>query len=185
MGLGGRWPQTQSTRVLEKGDVVTTEYHGNYGGYNHATEHSISLGEPRKEYLKIEQVCEEVFNAEVEALRVGATLEEVEKKIRAPVRKAGMMYAECGIHGHGLSSPELATFVYGPPSECLYGEAVSINQVIPFELKENMVFGMNIDISDPRWNKKAGLMLGDTLVVTKNGGRKLSKIPVELTVVPC
>lgn len=185
LGLGGRWPQTQSRRVLERGDVVTVEYHGNYGGYLHAAEHSVSLGEPRKEYLKIEKVCEDVFEAEVEALRAGATLAEVERKIRSPVRKAGMMYAECGIHGHGLSSPELATFVYGDVSECLYQEANSINEVVPFELKENMVFGMNIDISDPSWDRRAGLMLGDTLVVTKNGGRKLSRIPVELTVVPC
>ena len=47
-----------------------------------------------------------------------------------------------------------------------------------------MVFGTNIDISNPNYDVRATLMSGDTIVIKKNGAKKLSKIPNELTVVP-
>lgn len=50
-------------------------------------------------------------------------------------------------------------------------------------LEENMVFGQNIDIHNPKWNPNTGLMLGDTIWVTRDGPKKLTRIPVELTIV--
>jgi hypothetical protein len=52
----------------------------------------------------------------------------------------------------------------------------------PFTLEENMVLGTNIDIHNPRWRTDVGVMLGDTLQVTPQGGRRLVGIPLELPV---
>lgn len=49
-----------------------------------------------------------------------------------------------------------------------------------FRLCENMIFGTNIDVSDPRWKPVVGLMFGDTIVVPPDGGRRLCDVPLEL-----
>ncbi len=45
-----------------------------------------------------------------------------------------------------------------------------------------MVFGTNIDIHDPRWRSDAGIMFGDTILVTEGAPRRLVGVPTEL---PC
>jgi Xaa-Pro aminopeptidase len=46
-----------------------------------------------------------------------------------------------------------------------------------------MVFGTAADIFNPNWNQKTGLMLGDTVLITNDGPRKLTNVPLELTVI--
>ena len=46
--------------------------------------------------------------------------------------------------------------------------------------EENMVFGNNIDIFDPRWKPDVGCMFGDMMVVKKGGAQKLVNVPLEL-----
>lgn len=178
--LHGRTPP-YSMRRLEKGDIIITEFHSNYGGYQIGIEHSISLGKPRKEYRDIHRVCEKCFQQGVAALRPGTPLEQVERAFRTPAEEAGMTHIELGIHGHGLSSPEFPTFVFGGKGGLVQGHG--LGKLAPINLEENMVFGTNIDINNPGWSKESGLMLGDTILVTRDGPRKLSRVPVEFTVV--
>lgn len=188
LGPGGR-SSPPSSRKLQKGDLITTEYHGNYGGYLHAHEHSISLGEPREEFRKVEKVSQKVFDYMIDTFRPGVSMKDGLAGARNIVKDAGLTYAELGIHGHGLGSAEFPTSVYGNDAEWIYqelyaGQTLSQGRVYPLDFEENMVFGTNLDISNPKYDKRATLMSGDTIVITKNGGRKLSRIPIEITVVP-
>ncbi|MBW1801063.1 MAG: hypothetical protein JRJ85_10075 [Deltaproteobacteria bacterium] len=45
-----------------------------------------------------------------------------------------------------------------------------------------MFFGTNIDIKNPRRKQDEGVMLGDTIQVTPEGGRRLVEIPLDLPV---
>lgn len=175
--LHGRWPPP-TQRPLEKGDIIIVEYHSNYAGYMAAVEHSVSLGEPSQEFREIHQVSQEVFARGTAKMWPGTPFGEVIEAFRAPVQEAGMAYVECGIHGHGLSSCEFPSCVYSKE----WGEH-GLAQVPAVELAEGMVFGTNIDIHNPRWSKATGLMLGDTILVTREGPRKLTSIPLEFTVV--
>ncbi|MDP2718349.1 MAG: Xaa-Pro peptidase family protein [Dehalococcoidia bacterium] len=175
---GRSFPYSQ--KPLEKGDMVVTEWHSNYGGYQVGVEHSLSLGEPDARYREIHKVCEEVFDAVMKNLKPGVTMEKVIEAMRKTVEQAGMTYVEVGLHGHGLGSPEFPTVVFGGPN-CLVGEH-PLGKMPPIVIRENMVFGINIDINNPKWRKDSGLMAGDTVVVTRSGARKLTSIPVELTV---
>lgn len=74
-----------------------------------------------------------------------------------------------------------ATDVFGGKGGILHDHF--LGQIPETCLEENMVFGQNIDIHNPNWNPNAGLMLGDTIWVTKEGPNKLTRVPVELTVV--
>jgi len=70
-----------------------------------------------------------------------------------------------------MASPEFPFIVYEKFGE--YGSA-------SIELKENMVFGTNIDIHDPCWRKDVGIMgPGDTIWITAKGPVKLIETPLE------
>ncbi len=170
-----------SLKPVEKGEMVILEWHASYGGYQVGVEHSLSLGQPDPHYLEIHKVCSEVFDRLVENLRPGIPMKEAIEAMRKPVEDAGMSYVEVGIHGHGLASPEFPSVVFGGPN-CLVQDH-PMGKIPAVTIRENMVFGINIDISNPRWRPDTGLMCGDTVVVTKTGARKLTNVPVELTVV--
>ncbi|MBI4331794.1 MAG: aminopeptidase P family protein [Chloroflexi bacterium] len=168
-----------SRRPLEPGDMIITEWHASYGGYQVGVEHTLSLGEPDPHYRDMHRVCEEVFARVMDELKPGAPLKHVIEAMRRPVEEAGMSYVEVGIHGHGLGSPEFPTVVFGGPNCLVQNHPMgTIPEVV---IRENMVFGVNIDIENPKWRGNTGVMSGDTLVVTASGARKLTNIPVELT----
>ncbi len=169
-----------SERRMKSGDMLIIEWHSNYGGYQVGIEHSLSLGEPMPQYKEIHQVCSAVFQNCLDKLKPGVSMGEVIEDMRKPVEEAGMAYVECGIHGHGLGSPEFPSVVFGGPNCLVQKHGLAV--IPPVIIEENMVFGTNIDIHNPKWRKDTGLMFGDTLVVTKNGAKKLSQIPLELTV---
>jgi len=168
-----------TTRRLERGDIIITEYHATYGGYKIAKEHSLSLGEPLKQYKDIFEVCKECHRKGVEAMTPGTPVSEVAKAFRTPADEAGMAYVELGFCGHGLESASFPTVIATTP----YLEESSLMPRAPrVELKLGMVFGTNVDIYNPKWRESV-LMLGDTILVTENGPRKLTNIPLEFTIV--
>jgi Xaa-Pro aminopeptidase len=171
---GVEQPAAPSTRELQEGDLAITEFHACYGGYLAATEFSVFLGKAPQELKRIHQVAVECFHSGVAKMRPGTTLGELRDAFRAPCQRAGMDFIELGFHSHGLASPEFPIIVYKPDVPLLSG-AGSEDLV----LRENMVFGTNIDVHDPRWRKDVGIMLGDTIHVTKEGPRPLVKIPLE------
>ena len=97
--------------------------------------------------------------------------------MRKPVTSRGLDYIELGFHNHGLASADFPTIVYKPGLGVMAGDGMP-----HFRLQENMVFGTNIDISNPRWKTDVGVMLGDTFQVTPSGGRALVNIPLHLPV---
>lgn len=185
-------PLSPTTRSLKKGDLIMAEFHTSYGGYLTACEKSVFIGEPPEELKKIYDVCLECFEMGIQKLRPGVTVGEAVEAFRAPARKAHMDYIELGFHGHGLSSPEFPTAVYAPKrpkkeleSESLMDEGwTGVYGSDAIELKENMVFGTNIEIFDPAWRDDVGIMgPGDTIWVTEKGPVKLVGTPLEFSIV--
>jgi Xaa-Pro aminopeptidase len=178
--LHGKGPP-YTTRPLEKGDIIIVEYHANYGGYLIAVEHSLSLGKPKKQFREIHRVSEECYHQGVSAMRPGVSFEEMIQAFREPADRAGMAYIELGVCGHGLSSPEFPSCVYGGKGGVLHEHGLA--QIAPIRLQENMVFGINVDLHNPKFSTDTGLMLGDTIWVTADGPKQMTRIPVEFTVV--
>ena len=107
-----------------------------------------------------------------EAMKPGATFGEVLEAEREPCVRAGMDYIELGFHQHGLASAGPLSGSYKPGAGRFSGESIK-----DLKVRENMVFGTNIDIHDPNWKKDVGWMFGDTLHVTKDGSRCLVNSP--------
>jgi Xaa-Pro aminopeptidase len=168
-------PGAPTMRALQHGDLLITEFHANYGGYLAACEFSMYLGRPPKELQRIHDVSVECYQRYPEAMKAGNTLREVLEAVRKPCLDAGLDYIELGFHGHGLVSPEFPTIVYKPGQGSLGGQGIG-----DLVLRENMVFGTNIDIHDPAWSTSVGHMLGDMIQVTSTGGKLLTRTPTHL-----
>lgn len=169
-------PLSPTMRELREGDIIMTEFHSNFGGYMAACEKSVILGEAPSELKRIHEVCLQALESAIEALAAGNTFGDAIRAIRAPVAAEGLDFVELGLHGHGIGSPEFPTQVYKPSST----HTLAGSEAEEVVLAENMVFGTNIDIHDPRWRKDLGLMFGDTVVVTATGGRTLVGTPTAL-----
>lgn len=169
-------PLSPTMRMLRQNDVIMTEFHSNYGGYLTGCEKSVFLGNPPQELKDLHELCLEAFDRGTAAMKPGNTFGIAVEAFRKPVLDAGMDFIELGLHGHGMGSPEFPTRVYkSSSSHTLAGSAV--DKVV---LQENMVFGTNIDIHNPKWRKDLGLMFGDTVVVTARGPRSLINTPRDL-----
>lgn len=172
---GVEQPASPTMRPLGKDDLVVTEFHTSWAGYMVAAEFSIYLGKAPKELHRIHDVAVECFYSGIEKMRPGVTCRELWEAFRRPSEKAGMDYVELGFHGHGLASPEYPSVTYkSREAPMLTGDA--LGDVV---LQENMVFGTNIDMFDPNWRVDVGIMLGDTIQVTKDGPRRLINTPME------
>jgi Xaa-Pro aminopeptidase len=169
-----------TSRQIQPGDIIITEYHSSYAGYLIASEHSFSLGEPDPAFRRLHGVMEECFSEGMASMTVGTPFSDVIAAYRAPADRNGMAYVELGIHGHGLGSCEPPTTVFGGQSGILHDHF--LGQIPDVALADGMVFGQNIDVHDPSFNPNAGLMLGDTVWVTRDGPRKMTRIPAELTI---
>ena len=185
---GKKPPFGPKQRKLQKNDVIVTEFHASYKGYLAAVEMTAMLGKPGPEYRRIFDVAVKSFMNGLEMMRPGVPFNEAIMAFRKPVQKAGMDYLELGLHGHGLSSGEFPTAVY-PADRIKYLQIASskdskaLAPVSSFPLQENMVFGMNIDIHDPKWMKNVGVMLGDTVVIKEAGPQLLCQTPVKLNII--
>ncbi|HXK26966.1 MAG TPA: Xaa-Pro peptidase family protein [Candidatus Binatia bacterium] len=174
---GNDQPLCPTRRKLEWGDIVICEFHVSYAGYLSAVEFTVVVGEPPKELRELHAVAVECLNAAVEKFRPGATVRDIATAMRAPVINRGLDYLELGFHNHGLSSADFPTIVYKPG----WGR-MAFDDMADFALDENMIFGTNIDIHNPRWKTDVGVMFGDTVQVTSSGGRRLVGIPLDLPV---
>lgn len=170
-------------RKLEKGDAIIAETHVSYAGYMTASEFTLCIGQPPKEYEKLFYAMVEAFHAGLEQMKPGNTVGMVLDAERAVVDKYGYGILELGIHGHGLGSPEppKAIFMNNDESLCPENKKVTAEQRNTI-IKKNMVFGTNGDIFDNAWRDDVGVMFGDCVVIGNNGPELLVNTPQKLYV---
>ena len=172
--------ETQTQRPLADGDLIVTEFHTSWGGYLCGAEFSVHLGTPPPQLRRIWEGALACLESYREALRPGRTVGEAVGIVRRTCADAGLDYVELGFHGHGLASPEFPTVTYREGTPLLAGSGL-----FDVVLRENMVFGLNVDLFDPAWKPNVGVMLGDMVVLEPDGPRFLVRTPVELFERPC
>ena len=168
-------PYTASRRVLAEGDLIICEFHTSYGGYLAGTEFSVFIGEAPDELRRVHEVGIQVLEMAGDLFVPDRPLREVYTAFHGHVEAAGLDFVELGFHGHGLSGLEFPAVVYR--EEDL--GAMGLAGIGDLRLRENMVFGLNVDLHDPAWRRDVGIMLGDTVVVKPGGAEYFCKIPVE------
>jgi Xaa-Pro aminopeptidase len=175
---GCEQPLTPTTRPLQAGDIVISEWHTKYGGYRCHTEHVVYLGKRApKELLDIWAASVECLEASKEALIAGRTIREAVAMIRKPAERAGLDFVELGFHAMGLASPEFPTVIY---RERFGSNALNGHSIGDMVLEEGMAFGNNIDLHNSRWKPDVGCMLSDFMVVRRRQAECLIGTPLEL-----
>ena len=161
-------------RTLQKGDLFLTEVTPRYAGYVAHPHQPVSVGAPLPEYQKMLELLREVHEAGLARLRPGVTMREMEEMLTRPVEAKGYSYLHLPFHGMGLAGLEF-------PNANFWGKANPIMASAPdMKFEEGMVIAYEPMISTG--DRKIGLQLGDTVILTRDGARRLSRYAREIMV---
>ncbi|KUJ65255.1 peptidase M24 [Streptomyces albus subsp. albus] len=153
-------------RVIEDGDMVVLDFGGLKDGYGSDTTRTVHVGEPTAEERKIHDVVREAQQAAFDAVRPGASCQDIDRVARAVITEAG--YGEYFIHrtGHGIG-----VTTHEPPY-LVEGEHLPL---IP-----GMCFSIEPGIYLPG---RFGVRIEDIVTCTETGGRRLNNTDRELRIV--
>ncbi len=165
-----------SMRLLEFGDLIINELEASWIGYRSQGVQPVFVGAADPVHRELIKVQREIFNRVLESLKPGITVKELAeltmKTAESAAPKSGPAASARGdlnMHGRGA----------GDDGPIITAHAKSPRQ-LGVAMQENMVY-----IFKPSAISADGEYLstwGDTVVVTKNGGRRLGKRPHDLAV---
>lgn len=162
-GHGG-WIGYETSRALEAGDIIITEFDAKYLGYMGQFNQPFSLGKPGKEWIDIAKVAEDSFNNGLDILKPGTTVGELDEAFLSPLKKAGYIHVFPHFHGLGLSLEEpFGNFPFTPQYHVNKSRVIEAGMVIEFEPH----------VLTP--DRKKGLHIGSPVLVTETGCRMLSE----------
>jgi Xaa-Pro aminopeptidase len=153
-------------RTIESGDAVVLDFGGTREGYYSDITRTVFVGEPQEEHRAVYEVVRSAQQAAFDAVRPGATAQEVDRAARGVISEAG--YGERFVHrtGHGIGLD-----LHEPPY------IVEGNETL---LEPGMTFSDEPGIYLPG---RFGVRIEDQVVVTTNGAERLNEASRELTVV--
>ncbi|WP_087037996.1 Xaa-Pro dipeptidase PepQ [Thermococcus litoralis] len=152
-----------SDKRIEKGDLVVIDLGALYRHYNSDITRTIVVGTPNEKQREIYEIVLEAQKKAVEAAKPGMTAKELDSVARKVIEEYG--YGDKFIHslGHGIGLQ-----VHEWPRVSQQDETV---------LKEGMVITIEPGIYIPKFG---GVRIEDTVVITKNGAKRLTKTDREL-----
>lgn len=162
---------TPTERTLRRGDLVIGEIEGRYCGYSAQIIAALVLGKAKPAYREMMRVSAAAFEAVVAEMKPGATMGLVMDTYRKAVEREGKgrcVGAYPLMHARGL----------GDESPAILSQD-ELRQFEHFPLQEGMVF-----VVKPRVTVAGSPFVGqvgDTVVVTATGARRLGKRKLGLT----
>lgn len=158
--------QHQSDRIIQPGDVLITEISAQYHGYAGQIQRPYAIGAPpTPEYARLFEVAVEVFQRVAEAIRAGATADDVLDAAEY-IHEAGYTICDGLVHGFGggIVPPDLRT------------RRTSATPPRPFTFEENMTVVIQPNVITP--DERAGLQVGELVRVTPTGVESLHRYPM-------
>ena len=170
-GAGVPWAcRIAPHRPLHAGDMINTELEAKYGGYIAQTVQAASLGKIPAELKRAFDASVEVFDALINSMKPGVSFREVVRLYQKLVRESGHIPKGMLLHGRGIGEdrPQITGEVDGD----VYSSA-TYTMHLDLPLVEGNVFvlkpgAMPADAPD-------SIRCGDTVVITKDGARRLGK----------
>ncbi len=124
------------------------------------------LGRPSERHEALFRVCNEATTIARQMLVPGGTVADISKRIEAVLKTGGFDIGIWGGHGIGLDVLELPLILPHDPGV----------------LGEDMVIAIHPHVLDSQTD--LGAYLSEVCVVTKQGGRRMSRLPHDIRVVP-
>jgi Xaa-Pro aminopeptidase len=162
--------QFQSSRRLERGDVLTCEMSIGYWGYAGQVLRTITVGlGPTPEYQELHDVALEVYERVAPVVRPGATAEDVLDAAEL-IHERGFTILDALLHGFGIGLL--------PPS--IRTRQTQEGRPAPFTFRENQTVVLQPNVVTPDQTK--GVQIGNLCVVTERGLESLQQYPTKLVV---
>ena len=152
-----------NTRKYEENEIVLHSRQVGLNGYRAEIERTFFIGKPSDKQKEVYKVMTEAQQVMLDTIKPGMTCGEIDKVARSVIQKAGYgQYSNhrCG-HGIGLGLHEEPYLRYD-------------NDLV---LEENMSFSIEPGIYIP---ELGGFRHSDTVILTKNGSRKITNCKREL-----
>jgi Xaa-Pro aminopeptidase len=152
-------------RILETGEFVTIDFGALCQGYHSDETVTLAVGVPDARHKEIYGIVKDAHDLAMSAVQPGVSLKELDLKARDYISAKGYgSYFGHGLgHGVGLE-------VHEKPVVSFRSEGV---------VEEGMVFTIEPGIYIPEWG---GVRIEDTVVVTRDGCRPLTRVPKELMI---
>jgi Xaa-Pro aminopeptidase len=165
-GTRGALPHGKaSEKLIKTGELVTIDFGAVYGGYHSDETVTVAIGSPDSRQKEIYSVVKDAHDKALEAVKPGVSLRELDGIARGFIEEKG--YAS--YFGHGLGHG-VGLEVHEKPTVSFRSEQIA---------EEGMVFTIEPGIYIPDWG---GVRIEDTVVVTQDGCRTITKVPKELMV---
>jgi Xaa-Pro dipeptidase len=161
-------------RMLQEGDLLVNELEARIAGYGAQTVAPVWIGRPNARYAEIAKAAEAVFETVLQHLRPGETMSSVMKVYYDAIERQGkgtMGGSFPLMHARGLGDEVPAVI-----------DADDLEKNGGATLVENMVFVLKPRVRDT--GSSISAQVGDTVVVSPSGGRRLGRRPFGLSVVP-
>jgi Xaa-Pro dipeptidase len=159
-------------RVLQDGDLLVNELEARIAGYGAQTVAPVWLGRPDARFAEVAKAAEAVFETVLQHLRPGETMSSVMKVYYDAIEREGkgtMAGSFPLMHARGLGDEVPAVI-----------DAADLEKNGGATLVENMVFVLKPRVREA--TGKISAQVGDTVVVTPSGGRRVGRRPFGLTV---
>jgi len=154
-----------SDKVIQAGELVTLDFGAVYCGYHSDETVTIAVGTPDSRQIEIYSIVKDAHDKALDAVKPGISLKDLDGIARQFIKEKG--YGD--YFGHGLGHG-VGLEVHEKPTVSFRGEQVA---------GEGMVFTIEPGIYIPDWG---GVRIEDTVVVTRDGCRLLTKVPKELMI---
>jgi Xaa-Pro dipeptidase len=162
-GQGGQY-KPPGSRILEKGDIILTEFDAIYQGYLAQYNQPFSVGEPDDEWREIFILAAKAFENGLRVLKPGISTGELYDAILSPIKEAGYESTNPAFHGLGLGLEDPVSLF---PAQSGYRPDTSL------KMQAGMVIEFEPHVVGPDFRK--GASLGSPLLVTDMGCRLLSR----------
>jgi Xaa-Pro aminopeptidase len=157
-------------RPLQAGDMINTELEAKYGGYIAQTVQAACLGKIPADLKRAFDVSVKVFDDMVKFMKPGVSYRQVVAFYQKLVRESGFIPKGMLLHGRGIGEdrPQVTGEVAGDT----YSRA-TYTQHLDLPLVEGNVFVLKPGAMPG--NAPDSIRCGDTVVIEKNGARRLGK----------
>jgi len=154
-----------SAKEIRSGELVTIDFGSVCQGYHSDETVTVAVCQPAERQREVYRIVREAHDRAIDAVRPGVILKELDAVARDFITQEGYgAYFGHGLgHGVGLE-------VHEKPTVSFRGEEA---------LVEGMVFTIEPGIYIPGWG---GVRIEDTVVVTGDGCRLLTRVPKDLLV---
>jgi len=161
-----------TNRALQKGDRVVNEIEAKVGGYAAQAVSPLFLGNPPAEYQRMVESSAACFGAILQRMRPGTTFGALFDGYTEMIQRGGQgkyVWSHPMMHARGL----------GDDGPALLGDR-DLERFRRIELQAGMVFILKPQVRAAGGKDRASI--GDTVVVTESGARRLGKRELKLIV---